>query len=1151
MYQMKPAKRSVLLTLALFGVLSVFGQYKPSEHNIQQLPAWAQEMYADTPNVYLVVELYEKYHEENAFEKSVHTQYYKRFIRRNADYVNEAGLVDQATMEAAFAKQAQREGAARSSDWSQVGPILVTYDGVVQGHEQSNVYCVDQSLSNPQVLYAGTEPGEVFKSVDGGDNWVCVSLQDVFYNPTNFIWNIGVTALKIHPDIPETVIAGGDAGIFRTTNGAETWENVFSESNFGANEIIYSTTNPSRIFVAADKGLYRSTDGGSTWQQLFTEKCYDVKYNTGNSSEMYLLKNNPAQNSCTFWKSTDGGDNWSQVSNGWYSSSDPARQDEGGRLAVTPADPNRVYAYLIGQAKPNDHGYIGVFRSDNGGDSWTLPNPPAGGPYTTNHPNLAIGWVGWDYHQGFYNCALMASDTNPDHILIGGLNLWRSNDGGTTFSPVGGYVGDDIQIHVDMQDFRAINGTYWITTDGGIYRSTDFANSQPDFKMRGLRGSDYWGFGSGWNEDVLVGGLYHNGNLAWHENYGEGNFLSLGGGEQPTGYVNPGNNRKTYYSDIQGVMLPLNYTDEPDYFSVGMFPTEAYWPAESSRMEFHPNCYNIAFLGRDNQIWRTDDGGTSYGLLHTFDVPANHRVQTIEISSDNPNVMYVSVRPSSGNIGTLWKTTNGGASWQQLQIPPGNSRRILLSGNPLNEDELYMAYPGGANGQKVFFTSNGGVSWANLTTPALNFETIHAMEHIAGTDGGVYLGTQFSLFYRNNTSGDWMSDSDGLPTYFNTNIIHPFYRDGKIRVASYGKGIWERPMQDVPATPIARITVDKLRMSLTCVSDDFHFDDYSFLNHSAATWAWTFENGSPATSDIRNPVVSFTTSGEHLVTLTVTDENGVSATDSLYISIEPADFPTALEEGFEGGFPGDYFIIETQQGANAWSVSSSFGGFGASSNSAVIDNYNTDAGGAWSDMRFLITGEGMDAESVMTFDLAYAPYPGFSDRLQVLLSTDCGETFEVVYDKEGDVLQTTEPVAIWFEPTADQWRTETVSLSSIAGSPEAMIIIRNIGLYGNYMFIDNINLDGAPVNIVEQEEARVALFPNPVVRSGALNLRLDGIEDSHVRIRMINLEGKVVSDQQVNLTGDVFTLDAPVSAGVYLLNVESATRIYNQRFIVR
>src|SRR5690606_32915483 len=137
-----------------------------------------------------------------------------------------------------------------------------------------------------------------------------------------------------------------------------------------------------------------------------------------------------------------------------------------------------------------------------------------------------------------------------------------------------GYAGGNLGIHVDNQDFRVLNGQYWISTDGGIYHSTDFFNSSPGFKMNGIHGSDYWGFGSGWNEDVLVGGLYHNGNLAYHQNYTPGQFLSMGGAEAPTGYVNPGNNRKAYFSDIGGKMIPVTVTDPITSFSFGKNPNE-------------------------------------------------------------------------------------------------------------------------------------------------------------------------------------------------------------------------------------------------------------------------------------------------------------------------------------------------------------------------------------------------------------------------------------------------------------------------------------------------------------------------------------------------------------------------------------------------
>jgi tetratricopeptide (TPR) repeat protein len=104
---------------------------------------------------------------------------------------------------------------------------------------------------------------------------------------------------------------------------------------------------------------------------------------------------------------------------------------------------------------------------------------------------------------------------------------------------------------------------------------------------------------------------------------------------------------------------------------------------------------------------------------------------------------------------------------------------MLLSLNPLNENEMWIAYPDGSNGNKVFKTSNGGTSWNNLSSAVLNNESPQALVHSAGTDGAVYLFTQFSAYYRNNSSSGWIIDNTGLPTYCNGNIGRPFYRDGK------------------------------------------------------------------------------------------------------------------------------------------------------------------------------------------------------------------------------------------------------------------------------------------------------------------------------------------------------------------------------------
>ena len=83
---------------------------------------------------------------------------------------------------------------------------------------------------------------------------------------------------------------------------------------------------------------------------------------------------------------------FSLLNNGWHASTDPNVNDRGARLALTSANPDHIYAYLIGESKAGDEGHIGLYRSDDGGLTWTLPNGPAGGPYSDTHPNFSQ-WI--------------------------------------------------------------------------------------------------------------------------------------------------------------------------------------------------------------------------------------------------------------------------------------------------------------------------------------------------------------------------------------------------------------------------------------------------------------------------------------------------------------------------------------------------------------------------------------------------------------------------------------------------------------------------------------------------------------------------------------------------------------------------------------
>lgn len=1134
-------KLTLLWYVLVFFSLNTLAQtlYRPSAYEISQSPDWAKEMYSETPNVFKVDSLINLFYKNQPFQKSYHTQFYKRWRRSISEFINENGYVNLPTKSQAEQQEAEYlslQSSTKSLNWSVVGPIHNTEGNGTQGSGQANIYCIDQCAGQPNILYLGTEPGEVFKSTDGGNSWVSSSLTEDFG---------GTNAIEVHPTNGNIVFVAGGKGVYKSVNGGQTWTQVLTQSNFGATELLIHPTNDQIVFAASEKGLFRSTDGGSNWTQLYTQKCWDIKAKPGSNTTFYLLKNNPTLIQCEFFVSTDSGATWTMQSNGWYSSTDPARNDGGARLAVSPADPNRVYAYLIGESKANDYGYIGVYKSTDSGSTWTLPNGPAGGPYTTTHLNLAYGNPGWTYHQGFYNCAIVASATNPDEILVGGLNLYKSTDGGATFAPVAGYVGGPLSIHVDMQDFRSVNGNTWVTTDGGVYLSTDFCSSQPSFKMDGVRGSDYWGFGSGWNEDVLVGGLYHNGNLAYHENYGYGNFRELGGGEAPTGYVNPGFNRKTYYSDISGKIIPLNINDPVDNFSFGMSPNESYYAAESSELEFHPNCYSIAYLGKENKLWRTDDGGGAFNLVKEFGTTANNIITYIEISSENPDVMYVCQRPSSGSVGYLWKTTNGGVLWDQLPVPSGNSRRMLITLNPVNDNEIWIAYPSGSNGNKVFHSTNGGINWTNITSSTLNNQSIQSLVYIAGTNGALYAASNNAVFYKNAAMANWVIDNAGLPTFTNGNILKPFYRDGKIRLATYGKGIWESQLNEQADAPICRITVDKLSQTVYCVSDSFYFEDHSFINHQGATWNWSFPTGSPSTSTDRNPVVFFAAPGNHLAILTVTNQQGLTDQDTLIVSVNNFPAPTMIEEDFQGSFVPQGWFQTNLDGNGQWLQSSDAGGFGLSTKSTIFDNYNYDSQGTTDDLNALLSTQNM-SQLQLSFDVAYAPWGGsYSDTLLVLVSTDCGATFTPVYSKGGTTLATAPAFTDYYVPTATEWRTETINLNGFIGHPDVVVAFRNKGHWGNVIYVDNVNITNnlATQQLIEQE---LSVYPNPLVCSQELTI--SGIDEAFT-IRIRDLNGKTVYFNQ-SATSKV-QLPSSIQTGQYIVTIETAEHIWNKKLIVK
>ena len=600
---------------------------------------WVKMLYSASPNYFEITDAYEAYYANHDFVKNTHTQNYKYFCRMvEAEHLyDETGEIyipdaeeireQEIFFEEKYQAILERQGiTSRLGNWSSIGPFeTFDTDGVTYKSSQVNVYTIAQAASNTNVMYAGVEGGGLFKSTDKGLNWTAIS-EDMNLG--------GIGAIEVDPNNENIVYMAQGNRLYKSPNGGTSWNIIDDVTNLKITDISINPSSSNVILTAGNKGLKRSIDGGQSWVYILTDKCWDLELKTDDPNTVFVAKSNPTVVRTEIWKSTDNGQTFAPKTTGWYQPiSGVAASNGGARIGVTDADPNRVYVILLGNEDDNvdDNNYIGIYRSDDAGESWHTPydgdgdgNPDnePGGPYSDDHWCFThFGLTTTGYNQGFYDLAIDVSDADPDKFLVGSLNLFKSEDGGVTYVAWGGYqchsCGPGYR-HPDIQEIEINGNDVWVTSDGGI----DYYDANLNYltsRTKGINGSAYWGLGQGWNEDVVTGGRYHNGNGAHYEGYPFGQYIALGGGEAATGYVNQGENRKVYHSDISGKLLPSTITGGvSNITNYSMFPNQHYISNWKSEIVPDPRSWNTLYLGNSNKVWKSVDGGSSFSVIGTF-----------------------------------------------------------------------------------------------------------------------------------------------------------------------------------------------------------------------------------------------------------------------------------------------------------------------------------------------------------------------------------------------------------------------------------------------------------------------------------------------------------------------------------------------------
>jgi PKD repeat protein len=945
-----------------------------------------------------------------------------------------------------------------AANWVDIGPVNSTVTSSYSpGHGRTTV--VVQNPQNANSLYVGTPAGGVFKSVNAGATWTCLS---------NQIASLGVSGIAVNAaDTNQIFISTGDydandtysVGVLQSNDNGATWNTTGNIPTYATSKLVYEPGSVSTLWLASADGMFKSTDNGITWNNVLSSfaGAQDFCFKPNDPNTLYVVNNTG------LYTSTNGGANFNIATIA-------GTIDAYNRIAVTAANPNYVYLVTAGNSTAD------ILRSTD-----------AGVTFNTQQSAIPVSSQGW------YDMAVGASPTNADEVYFGILNLYQSLDGGVTGTEINSWSNSSqpTYTHADIHSISYYGNNMYVCSDGGLYKSTNGANSFTDLSTQLPIAQIYRLSGSVYDKGVIAAGLQDNGGFC----YTNGGWKIYNGGDGMDNAVNSNNPDILYgmyqygsiYRTVDGGL-----TVDGSFNSWAGNPNQGNW---ITPMQMDPKNSNRVLAGYE-QVYEYNAITNAWAVLTNNNLTGSN-LNDLCMYPANGNIIYTTTGQD------LYSTFDGGATWNNLSanLPPLTGL-LKIEIHPTDSSRIWLRHGGYTGGSSVFYSNNSGATWANITgtLPDIPVNVIKYAND--GTDG-LYIGTDYGVYYNNNVLNNWIP--------FNTNLPNVIVRDLEInpthdllRAGTYGRGVWETNLYNpivvkpIVPKPTANFTNNKNNI---CIGDSITFSDKSSF---ATGWKWTFAGGTPATSILKNQTVTYATAGVYDVKLVVT---GVNGTDSLvqnsYVIVgsNVLNFPFA--ENFEsyfqpnGGLSSFYKITTNNVSALQWNffedINYNISGYGIDTVSAYIDNYNSAAGNI-SSLETPVYKMN-NSNYVLKFDYAYNYYDlNNTDTLAVEYSIDCGLTYTQLWYKGGADLVTAMVAgsSTPFYPAANEWSTASINLTAIPLNADVSFRFKGISDYGNLLYIDNINIDntvGTKTNLASNKKATV--YPNPTTGEFSLSATLE------------------------------------------------------------
>lgn len=647
--------------------------------------------------------------------------------------------------------------------------------------------------TQPEVYYVGAASGGIFKTVNGGNDWTPIfdeqemlSIGDIEISKinNNLIW-VGTGEVNAGGG---SLVYDGD-GIYKSMDGGTTWQSKGLADIGSVGKIVLDPNNDDIAFVGAmgplfkkslNRGVYKTTNGGDSWQQVLfisdSTGVVDMSIHPTNGNIVYAASwerirrpNSRQYGGITsgIYRTTDGGSNWTELTNGL-----PSLASQKGRISIdiSQSNPNVLYTRYADAA-----GNIqGVYKTTNGGDSWTAVNS---GQLT----NVGFHW---------WFGGIRVDPTDENTIYNVDFEVQKSTNGGNSW----GYAFSNAHVDQHALAFNAsVPGQVLLGNDGGLYYSSNGGTSAvKDLKLPITQFNRM--YVDAQNPNKIYGGAQDNSTSRTQTGgLSDWNIIYGGDGFQPL--VDPTNTNVIYALYQYGALgKSTNNGNSFSNATSGISGSDRNnW---DTPITFDPSNSQTLYFGT-NKLYKTTNAAGNWSAISPDLTDGPHSgnltfgtITTISVSPLDNEIIFVGT-----DDGKAWVTQNGGSSWTDISTGVPNRWVTKILASRVDPNTVYLTLSGYRFGEDVghvYKSTDLGTNWLNISA---SLPDIPVNDIEKDRFGNLFLGTDIGVLASNDEGVTWNPLGENMPSVVVSDLfIHE--NSEFLFAATYGRSSFKIDISD-------------------------------------------------------------------------------------------------------------------------------------------------------------------------------------------------------------------------------------------------------------------------------------------------------------------------------------------------------------------